>query len=344
MALLEVDALAVTLPAGGQRIAPVDRISFTVDRGEVVCIVGESGCGKSTAALALIRLLGDQATTTGHVRFDGRDLLALAESQMCGIRGNRLSMVFQEPMTALNPVQTIGAQVMGPLRLHTTTSAAEARAEAERLLERVGIDQPAKRLAAYPHQLSGGQRQRVVIAMALACKPDLIIADEPTTALDTTVQRQILDLLLRLVDESAIALLLITHNLAIVSEIADRVLVMYGGRIVEAGPTAAVLGQPLHPYTAGLMNALFRPDAPPGLRLTPIPGTVPDLQDMPAGCAFAERCPQVIAGCRVARPDGRAMPGGRTVACIRAGDAGTVGQRPAPSSGQPAHPQTQVRE
>ena len=318
MALLEVEQLAVTLPSGGGRVRPVDRISFEVSRGEVICIVGESGCGKSTTALALIRLLEGHAQISGSVRFDGQELLGLSETQMCGIRGNRLSMVFQEPMTALNPVKTIGSQVMGPLLLHTAVSAAEARAEAERLLARVGIDQPAKRLAAYPHQLSGGQRQRVVIAMALACRPDLIIADEPTTALDTTVQRQILDLLLGLVDESSIALLLITHNLAIVSEIADKMLVMYGGRVAEAGPAAEVLSRPLHPYTKGLMKALPRPDAPTGQRLTPIVGTVPNLRRMPPGCAFADRCPDVIGACRSDRPPERTIEAGRIVACIRA--------------------------
>jgi len=299
MALLEVDQLAVTLQSVAGLVRPVDVVSFDVNRGEVVCIVGESGCGKSTTALALIRLLDEQAILSGSVRFDG----------------NRLSMVFQEPMTALNPVKTIAAQVMGPLLLHTAMSAAEARVEAGRLLARVGIDQPARRLDCYPHQLSGGQRQRVVIAMALACRPDLIIADEPTTALDTTVQRQILDLLLSLVDEASIALLLITHNLAVVSEIADTVLVMYGGRVVESGPASAVLDSPRHPYTQGLMQALARPGAP---RLTPIAGTVPDLARMPAGCAFADRCPRVIDACRIARPVAQTIEPGRTVACIRA--------------------------
>ena len=235
MALLAVEHLSVTLASAAGPVRPVDDVSFTLERGEVTCIVGESGCGKSTTALALIRLLDDKARIDGSVRFDGQDLLALTEPQMCTLRGNRMAMVFQEPMTALNPVKTVGAQVMGPLLLHTTMDAVQARAEAQRLLDRVGIDQAARRMDAYPHQLSGGQRQRVVIAMALACKPDLIIADEPTTALDTTVQRQILDLLLGLVDESSIALLLITHNLAIVSEIADKVLVMYSGRVAESG-------------------------------------------------------------------------------------------------------------
>lgn len=319
MALLEVENLSVALPTGIGEVRPVDGVSFRVERGGVVGIVGESGCGKSTTALAVIRLLGEKAKVTGKVRFGEQavDLLQLSEAQMCGIRGNRISMVFQEPMTALNPVKTVGFQVMEPLLAHTSMSMAEAREEAERLLARVGIDQPAKRLGAYPHQLSGGQRQRVVIAMALACDPELIIADEPTTALDTTVQRQILDLLLELVDESSIALLMITHNLAIVSEIADSVLVMYGGRVVEAGPAADVLGGPLHPYTKGLLQALPRPGAPTGQRLTPIPGVVPNLRNMPKGCAFADRCAEAVDACRAGRPAERATEAGRNVACIR---------------------------
>lgn len=317
MALLEVDRLAVSLPAGPRRVQAVDQVSFEVDRGDVFGIVGESGCGKSTTALALIRLLPDAAQVGGSVRFDGRNLLDLSEAQMCAVRGDRISMVFQEPMTALNPVKTIGTQIMEPLRVHTELSHAQARAEVERLLARVGIEQPAKRFSAYPHQLSGGQRQRIVIAIALACKPDLIIADEPTTALDTTVQRQILDLLLGLVDESAIALVLITHNLAIVSEIADQVMVMYAGRGVEIGPAAEVLSRPLHPYTRGLLDALPRPDAPQGERLTPISGVVPDLRRLPVGCAFAERCPDVIDACRHERPVARKLDAVRTVACLR---------------------------
>ncbi|MGB6104580.1 MAG: ABC transporter ATP-binding protein [Pusillimonas sp.] len=317
MALLDVDHLSVALPSATGPLLPVDGISFTLEGGEVTCIVGESGCGKSTTALALIRLLGDRAKMSGRVQFDGRDLLGLTEAQMCGIRGNRISMVFQEPMTALNPVKTIGAQVMGPLRIHTQLSMDEAREEVVSLLSRVGIDEPARRLAAYPHQLSGGQRQRVVIAMALACKPDIIIADEPTTALDTTVQRQILDLLLRLVDETSVALLLITHNLAIVSEVADKVLVMYGGKIIESGSAEQVFSNPLHPYTQGLMRALPRIDMPPGERIVSIPGTVPSLSSLPAGCSFYGRCNMAVDACRDVRPAARVLADRRTVACIQ---------------------------
>jgi peptide/nickel transport system ATP-binding protein len=245
-------------------------------------------------------------------------MLQLNEAQMCALRGNRISMIFQEPMTALNPVKTIGFQIMEPLLVHTAITKAEAREKAIDLLARVGIDQPSRRIDAYPHQLSGGQRQRVVIAVALACEPDLIVADEPTTALDTTVQRQILELLLRLVDETSVALMLITHNLAVVSEVADRVMVMYGGRVAETGPTSDVLEQPLHPYTKGLIAALPRADLSPGERLVPIPGVVPRLANMPSGCALADRCPQVIDACRGARPVERMIRPAHQVSCIRA--------------------------
>lgn len=318
MALLEVDHLTVSLPSADGWVKPVDDVSFTISRGEILSVVGESGCGKSTAALAVMGLLSENVRISGQIRLDGADLLTLSETEMCALRGNRISMIFQEPMTALNPVKTIGFQIMEPLLVHTSISKAEARAKAIDLLSRVGIDQPAQRIDTYPHQLSGGQRQRIVIAMALACEPDLIVADEPTTALDTTVQRQILDLLLGLVSETSIALMLITHNLAVVSEVADRVMVMYGGRVAETGPTADVLAHPVHPYTRGLIGALPQPDLPSGARLIPIPGVVPRLADMPSGCALADRCPDVIDACRGARPAERLIRPAHQVACIRA--------------------------
>ena len=318
MALLEVEHLTVALPTSDGWVHPVDDVSFTVSRGEILSIVGESGCGKSTTALAVMRLLAENVRIEGQIRLDGADLLQLSESEMCALRGNRISMIFQEPMTALNPVKTIGFQIMEPLLVHTSMSRTEAREKAIDLLARVGIDQPARRINAYPHQLSGGQRQRIVIAMALACEPALIVADEPTTALDTTVQRQILDLLLRLVSETSIALMLITHNLAVVSEVADRVMVMYGGRITETGPTSDVLAHPIHPYTKGLIGALPRADLPPGERLVPVAGVVPRLADMPSGCALADRCPAVIDACRRARPAERMIRPAHQAACIRA--------------------------
>ena len=318
MALLEVEHLKVSLRSPEGWVHPVDDVSFTVSRGEILSVVGESGCGKSTTALAVMGLLAESVRIAGQIRLDGTDMLQLNEAQMCALRGNRISMIFQEPMTALNPVKTIGFQIMEPLLVHTAITKAEAREKAIDLLARVGIDQPSRRIDAYPHQLSGGQRQRVVIAVALACEPDLIVADEPTTALDTTVQRQILELLLRLVDETSVALMLITHNLAVVSEVADRVMVMYGGRVAETGPTSDVLEQPLHPYTKGLIAALPRADLSPGERLVPIPGVVPRLANMPSGCALADRCPQVIDACRGARPVERMIRPAHQVSCIRA--------------------------
>jgi peptide/nickel transport system ATP-binding protein len=318
MALLEVDRLTVSLPSTDGWVRPVDDVSFNISRGEILGVVGESGCGKSTAALAVMGLLSENVRIAGQIRLDGHDLLKLSESEMCKLRGNRISMIFQEPMTALNPVKTIGFQIMEPMLVHTSISKTEARARAIDLLSSVGIDRPAQRMDTYPHQLSGGQRQRIVIAMALACEPDLIVADEPTTALDTTVQRQILDLLLRLVSKTSIALMLITHNLAVVSEVADRVMVMYGGRVAETGPTADVLAHPVHPYTRGLIGALPRPDLPPSARLIPISGVVPRLADMPSGCALADRCPEAIAACRDQRPAERMIRPAHQVACIRA--------------------------
>lgn len=318
MALLEVDRLTVSLPSADGWVKPVDDVSFSISRGEILSVVGESGCGKSTAALAVMGLLSENVHVSGQIRLDGNDLLKLSDSEMCALRGNRIAMIFQEPMTALNPVKTVGFQIMEPLLVHTAISKADARAEAIKLLSKVGIDRPAEQINAYPHQLSGGQRQRVVIAMALACEPDLIVADEPTTALDTTVQRQILDLLIQLVNETSIALMLITHSLAVVSEVADRVMVMYGGRVVETGPTAVVLAHPLHPYTKGLIGALPQPDLPPGARLTPISGVVPRLADMPSGCALADRCPVAIEDCRGAKPAERMIRPAHQVACIKA--------------------------
>jgi peptide/nickel transport system ATP-binding protein len=318
MALLEVEHLKVSLRSPEGWVHPVDDVSFTVSRGEILSVVGESGCGKSTTALAVMGLLAENVRIAGQIRLDGTDMLQLNEAQMCALRGNRISMIFQEPMTALNPVKTIGFQIMEPLLVHTAITKAEAREKAIDLLARVGIDQPSRRIDAYPHQLSGGQRQRVVIAVALACEPDLIVADEPTTALDTTVQRQILELLLQLVDETSVALMLITHNLAVVSEVADRMMVMYGGRVAETGPTSDVLEQPLHPYTKGLIAALPRADLSPGERLVPIPGVVPRLANMPSGCALADRCPQVIDACRGARPVERMIRPAHQVSCIRA--------------------------
>ncbi|NYT65369.1 ABC transporter ATP-binding protein [Alcaligenaceae bacterium] len=301
MAKLQVNNLSVRIPTPDGGGYAVNQVSFEVQSGQVVCLVGESGCGKSTTALGIMRLLSDSVQLSGAISLDDTELLSLSEEKMCNIRGNKMSMVFQEPMTALNPVQTIGAQVAEPLIIHGKATRKSALHSAIELLEQVGIPNASQRIRHYPHQLSGGQRQRVVIAMALACAPDFIIADEPTTALDTTVQRQILKLLLDLVDTTGTGLLMITHNLAVVSEIADHVLVMYAGRIVESGSTHDVFHRPAHPYTLGLLAAL--PSTHKTERLLAIPGTVPSLSAPSPGCAFANRCSWVQPQCQQTQPE-----------------------------------------
>nr|MCU0814668.1 ABC transporter ATP-binding protein [Burkholderiaceae bacterium] len=281
-------------------------------------LIGESGCGKSITALALMGLLPEGAKVSGSIRLDGQELTALDEGGWCDLRGRRIGMVFQEPMTALNPLHTVGRQVAEPLRVHKGLSAAAARTEALRLLERVHLPQAARRLDAYPHQLSGGQRQRVVIAIALACGPDLLLADEPTTALDVTIQREVLDLIADLVADSRMALLLISHDLGVMARSVRRMLVMYGGTVVEDGPTDAVFARLAHPYTRALFAARPRLGLARGTRLATIPGRVPELADLPAGCAFADRCAHVVDACRRALPPPVAMGAAHHVRCVRA--------------------------
>jgi peptide/nickel transport system ATP-binding protein len=262
-------------------------------------------------------LLPEGARVAGSIRFEGRSLLQLPEDEWCALRGDRIAMVFQEPMTALNPLHTIGRQVAEPLRLHRRLDAAAARAEAVRLLDRVRLPQAARRLDAYPHQLSGGQRQRVVIAIALACAPDLLIADEPTTALDVTIQREVLELIAELVASDAMALLLISHDLGVMAETVQRTAVMYGGSIVEIGTTASVFERLAHPYTRGLFAARPRLGLARGTRIATIPGRVPELADLPPGCPFAERCPRVGADCIAAMPAAVTIAPGHQVRCLR---------------------------
>jgi peptide/nickel transport system ATP-binding protein len=315
--LLDVRNLSVTLPtAQGRRAAPRG-VSFTLDRAGTLGLVGESGCGKSLTALALMGLLPDGAEVAGSIRFDGRELTSLDDAAMGALRGDRLGMVFQEPMTALNPVHRIGDQIAESLRLHKRMAAAPARAEALRLLERVQLPRARERLDAYPHELSGGQRQRVVIAIALACGPDLLIADEPTTALDATIQREVLDLLDELRRDSGMALLLISHNLDVMAARVERLAVMYGGQIVESGPTREVFEQRAHPYTRGLFAARPRIGLAHGTRLTTIRGRVPALHEMPAGCAFADRCDFVVDACRALPPAEQPVSSTHAVRCIR---------------------------
>ena len=315
--LIAVEGLGISLNTSRGRAQAVREVSFALRRGETLGLVGESGCGKSITALALMGLLPDSAIVTGSIRLDGDELIGLTDPHYCRLRGNRISMIFQEPMTALNPMHTIGRQVAEPLRRHKKLSAAEARREAIALLDRVGLPDAAKRVDAYPHQLSGGQRQRVTIAMALACQPDVLIADEPTTALDVTIQRQILDLIADLVEERGMAMILISHDLGVIAENVQRMMVMYGGTVVERGTTAQVFSRMGHPYTQGLFRARPRLGAGKGTRLTTIAGTVPELADLPKGCTFADRCSFVIERCRAALPVAIDVGGDHRVRCIR---------------------------
>jgi peptide/nickel transport system ATP-binding protein len=315
--LIEVDHLGISLATSRGRAQAVREVSFTLRRGETLGLVGESGCGKSITALALMGLLPDSAIVSGSIRLGGRELIGLSEPNYCRLRGNRISMIFQEPMTALNPMHTIGRQVAEPLRRHNKLSGSQARKQAIALLDRVGLPDAARRVDAYPHQFSGGQRQRITIAMALACQPDVLIADEPTTALDVTIQRQILDLIAELVEERGMAMILISHDLGVIAENVARMMVMYGGTVVESGATDAVFSRMGHPYTQGLFRARPRLGARKGTRLRTIAGTVPDLADLPAGCTFADRCPLVISRCRAALPIAADVGDGHRVRCIR---------------------------
>lgn len=315
--LLEVSDLVVTLPTAHGRQAALHGVSFTLERGATFGLVGESGCGKSLTALALMGLLPEGAQVGGSIRLEGRELTALDDPAYAALRGDRLGMVFQEPMTALNPVHRIGDQIAESLRLHRRLDRDAARAEALRLLERVRLPRARERLDAWPHELSGGQRQRVVIAIALACGPDLLIADEPTTALDATLQREVLDLLAELRRDLGMALLLISHNLDVMAATVDTLAVMYGGRIVEQGPTREVFERRAHPYTRGLFAARPRLGLARGTRLATIAGRVPALHEMPGGCPFAARCPLVIEACRAAPPPALAVNAHHSVRCLR---------------------------
>jgi oligopeptide/dipeptide ABC transporter ATP-binding protein len=298
--LLEVSRLTTVFDLPGGPVPAVDDVSFEVGEGETLCLVGESGSGKSVTALSILRLVQPPGRIAGgSVRFKGRELLTLAEPDMRRVRGAEISLIFQEPMTALNPVFTVGDQIGEALLVHGLATRREARARAIGLLTAVRIPDAAARVDDYPHQLSGGQRQRVLIAMALACKPSLVIADEPTTALDVTIQAEILDLLREMKTALGLSLLLITHDLGVVAETADRVAVMYAGRIVEEGSVRSIFANPQHPYTRGLLASM--PGGSRG-RLKAIEGTVPMLGSLPPGCAFNPRCPDRFAPCTTAPP------------------------------------------
>lgn len=301
-------------------INAVNGISFDIGGKETVAIVGESGSGKSVTALSIMRLVPSPPgrIAGGEVLFEGKDLLKMSPAQMRSIRGNSISMIFQEPMTSLNPVRTIGDQIGESLRLHMGMSKRQAAARTVELLRMVEIPDAHKRLRTYPHQLSGGMRQRVMICMALACTPKLLIADEPTTALDVTIQAQILDLIRNLRDREDASVLFITHDLGVVADIADRAVVMYAGEIMEMGVVREMFANPLHPYTRGLLGAIPRLSTPRDQALYTIPGIVPDLSKLPAGCVFSTRCAECMDVCRIQRPVLRRYPDGREVRCFKA--------------------------
>ncbi len=324
--LLQVEGLKVEFDTEEGTLRAVDGLSFSLEKGETLVIVGESGSGKSVTGLALMRLIASPPgrIAGGRLLFRGRDgrrrdLAGLTEAAMRDLRGNEIAMVFQEPMTSLNPVYTVGDQVMEAIRLHQGSSPAVARARTLEMFELLGIPEPEKRLDSYPHQMSGGMRQRVMIAMALCCRPALLIADEPTTALDVTIQAQILDLMRRLQHELGMAVIFITHNLGVAAEIADRILVMYAGRGVESGPAKAVLAAPCMPYTIGLMNSVPRLGMDPDAEaLQAIPGNVPNPLHPPAGCPFHPRCPHFKAGlCDRRVPPPESCGPGRELRCLR---------------------------
>ncbi len=318
--LLEVADLKTWFRAEGEVARAVDGVSFTLDRGETLAIVGESGSGKSVTSLSIMRLVpippGEIAG--GTVRFRGRDLLRLSEPEMRQVRGNEIGMIFQEPMSSLNPLLTVGEQIAEVVRLHRGLGRRAARRHAVEMLARVNIPDPERRAAEYPHRLSGGMRQRVMIAMALACHPALLIADEPTTALDVTIQAQILELIRTLQAEMEMSVLFITHNLGVVAQIADRVAVMYAGRIVEQGRVEAVFAAPLHPYTRALLRSIPRVEGggrDPANRLLSIPGQVPSPAALPRGCSYSPRCPLAEEICRSTMPDIETPRAGHEVRC-----------------------------
>ena len=320
--LLAVENLTTRF-TGREPLTAVNGVSLALDPGRVLVVLGESGSGKSVLLRSILRLLPpDRAETHGAVRFEGRDLLALPESEMQAVRGNRIAMVFQEPLTALDPVYTVGQQIGETLRRHERLSASAARERTVELLRTVGIPAPERRLSSYPFELSGGMRQRVVIALALACRPALLLADEPTTALDVTIQAQILALLQELCARFDMGLILVTHDIGVAAEMADDVAVMYAGRFVERGPVEAVLHRPEHPYTQGLIRANVRPGQ--RTRLEAIVGQPPRLTRLPPGCAFAPRCPRVLDVCRQDDPPDREVEPGHRARCVRAGEAVAV--------------------
>lgn len=315
--LLQVEHLSTEFNTRRGPVRAIRDVSFNIDKGEILALVGESGSGKSVTSLSIMGLLSSNGRVVegSKIIFDGIDLLKQSERKMQHIRGNRISMIFQEPMTSLNPIFTVGDQILESIQLHTKLSKKEAHEKLLELMNMVGIPNPSKRVNDYPHQMSGGMRQRIMIAIAMACQPQLLIADEPTTALDVTIQAQILDLLYRMREQFNVSVLLITHDLGVVAEAADRVAVMYCGRIVEEGTTKEILTDPKHPYSFGLLKSIPRLDEQ-SERLFMIPGMVPPPEEVPIGCAFADRCEHASEECRVKLPELTTV-GERKIRCIK---------------------------
>jgi oligopeptide/dipeptide ABC transporter ATP-binding protein len=323
MSLLEVRGLSTSFQTGSGEVTAIEDISFSLEKGEILGIVGESGSGKSVTALAIMGLLPRPPARIlgGSIKFEGQDLLKLSDRSMQRLRGPGMAMVFQEPMTSLNPVFTIGEQIIETIRAHESLSRKDSFARAVEMLEKVGIPSASTRMSDYPHQLSGGQRQRVMLAIALVCRPRLLIADEPTTALDVTIQAQILELLMDLRDEFGMAIMMITHNMGVIAETADRVLVMYAGRMVEQAPAGRLFDHPLHPYTRGLLSCVPTLDQDQD-RLVAIPGNLPEPSRRPSGCRFSVRCVHAVAACGEAIPALETFEPDHAAACIRVRDIG----------------------
>jgi peptide/nickel transport system ATP-binding protein len=314
--LLRIEDLRIAIRGPERTVQILHGVSLDLARGEVLCLLGESGSGKTVTLRSLLRLLPEKRTVTeGRILFDGEDVLGLSPAALSDLRGSRIAMIFQEPATAFDPVYTVGRQIVETIRRHEAVSEQEAYGRAKELFERVQIPSPERRLAAYPHELSGGMRQRAMIALALSCRPALLLADEPTTALDATVQIQILLLLRRLQQELGLAIIFVTHDIGVAVEIADRIAIMYAGRIVESGPVRDILRDPGHPYTQGLLASTLR-KGERGRRLAVIPGTPPDLAALPAGCSFAPRCPKAEAICQCAVPPMLRPAADREILCL----------------------------
>lgn len=316
--LIEVKKLVTQFSGKNGTVTAVDGVSFHVKRGETLGIVGESGCGKSVTSMSILRLIPKQTgkIASGEILFEGRDLAKLSEKEMRQIRGNEIAMIFQDSMTGLNPVMTIGKQLVETITAHSKMDKKEAWARAEEMLTKVGIPSPAQRLKEFPHQLSGGMRQRVMIAMALCCNPAMLICDEPTTALDVTIQAQILDLINELKEKTGTSVMMITHDLGVIAEVADDVMVMYAGKVVEHASCDQIFDKPMHPYTDGLMKCIPKLDDDDTKELSVIKGMVPSFDDMPAGCAFCPRCPQAREICRQKMPE-LVEAEGRMVRCFK---------------------------